>query len=466
MTTDPRTVAQQKHPDGIPNGITRKDVLAAIRKLDARVKHGFDDSWGYDLVYKNRRYPPEAVLGIAAERLTGRFLRPNEFAGGQSSKSTRVLRELGFVVEPKSGATGSVDDNSQKGLHTWWVNHSRSFRQELDGSYLWSPKKNKNSSSNESYNNMTRVLPGDIVYSFADAAICAVGIVLGRAHEAIKPAEVAVAGDQWDKVVGWKVPVRFRRLDTPLRPKDHAAELAVVLPEKHSPIRASGDRNPSVYLGSVPPAMADTLRRLLGSQSNTTERKIKESVGPDFLDDIEEGRLQERADLGPAEKEALIRARQGQGRYRQGLETVEIGCRLTGLIDRRHLRASHIKPWCVSNDHEKLDPNNGLLLSPHVDHLFGRGYISFTDEGGLLISRALNPVVLSAWQLRVPTKRKVFSEKQRVYLAYHRNNVFEKHGRGESDEREPNDEACKSDDIVLRDIPTVLDDIDVVLPDK
>jgi hypothetical protein len=186
--------------------------------------------------------------------------------------------------------------------------------------------------------------------------------------------------------------------------------------------------------------MADTLRRLLGSQGDIAERKIKESVGPDFLDDIEEGRLQQRTDLGPVEKETLIRARRGQGRYRQGLETVEIGCRLTGLIDRRHLRASHIKPWCVSNDHEKLDPNNGLLLSPHVDHLFDRGYISFTDEGELLISRALNPVVLSAWGLRVPMKRKVFSEKQCVYLAYHRNNVFDKHGRSnESDEREPND---------------------------
>jgi putative restriction endonuclease len=351
--------------------------------------------------------------------------------------------------------------------HNWWVNHSRRFRQEMDGSYLWSPKKNKNSSSNESYNNMPRVLPGDIVYSFADAAICAMGIVLGRAHEAIKPAEVAVDGDQWDKEVGWKVPVRFRRLDTPLRPKDHAAELAAVLPEKHSPIRASGDRNPIVYLGSVPPAMAVTLRRLLGSQGDTAERKIKESVGPGFFDDIEEGRLQQRADLGPVEKETLIRARRGQGRYRQGLETVEIGCRLTGLIDRRHLRASHIKPWCVSNDHEKLDPNNGLLLSPHVDHLFDRGYISFTDEGELLISRALNPVVLGAWGLRVPVKRKVFSEKQCVYLVYHRNNVFEKHGRSnESCEREPNDAVYQSDDIVLRDIPTVLDDIDVVLPDK
>jgi putative restriction endonuclease len=396
MPTEPRTVAPQKHPDGVPNGITQKDAL---------------------------------------------------------------------TVKPKPGATGSTHDNSQKALRIWWVNHSRSFRQELDGSYLWSPKKNKNSSSNESYNNMTRVLPGDIVYSFADAAICAVGIVLGRAHEAIKPTEVAVDGDQRDKVVGWKVPVRFRRLDTPLRPKDHAAELVTVLPEKHSPIRASGDRNPSVYLGAVPPAMADMLRRLLGSEGDTAERKIKESVGRDFLDDIEEGRVQQRADLEPVEKGTLIRARRGQGRYRQGLETVEIGCRLTGLIDRRHLRASHIKPWCVSNDHEKLDPNNGLLLSPHVGHLFDRGYISFTDEGELLISRALNPVVLSAWGLRVPMKRKVFNEKQCVYLVYHRNNVFEKHGRSnESDEREPN-AVYKTDDIVLRDIPTVLDD-DVVRPGK
>ena len=64
-------------------------------------------------------------------------------------------------------------------------------------------------------------------------------------------------------------------------------------------------------------------------------------------------------------------------------------------------------------------------------------------------------------------KRKMFSEKQRVYLAYHRDNVFEKHGRSNgSDEREPNDAVYESDDFARRDIPTVLDDINVVLPDK
>ena len=132
---------------------------------------------------------------------------------------------------------------------------------------------------------------------------------------------------------------------------------------------------------------------------------------------------------------------------------VETGCRLTGIIDRRHLRASHIKPWYVSNDHEKLDPSNGLLLSPHVEHLFHRGYISFTDHGELLVSKSLNPVVLSAWGLTVPTKPKSFSAKQCVYLNYHRTEVFDRHGRGkESAERDASDAVLQSDDIVLREI--------------
>ena len=160
-----------------------------------------------------------------------------------------------------------------------------------------------------------------------------------------------------------------------------------------------------------------------------------------------------RKDLSPTEKESLIRARRGHGRYRQDLEKVEIGCRLTGLIDRRHLRASHIKPWSVSNDDEKLDPNNGLLLSPHIDHLFDRGYISFTDKGELLVSKFLNPVVLSDWGLTASIKPKPFSAQQRVYLDYHRKHVFENHGRAkEPDEREASDAPHPSGDIVLREI--------------
>jgi hypothetical protein len=249
------------------------------------------------------------------------------------------------------------------------------------------------------------------------------------------------------------VSVRFREFQSPLRPNDHAPELRAVLPKRQSPIRANGSENQGVYLAPVPVAMATALRRLLGQQVELAEGKIRESLGPQFSDDTEEARLQARADLRPAEKEMLIRARRGHGRYRQDLEKIETGCRLTGLIDRRHLRASHFKPWCVSNDDEKLDPDNGLLLSPHVHHLFDRGYISFTDDGELLVSKFLNPVVLSDWGLTASIKPKAFSPKQRVYLDYHRTHVFQKHGRGkEPDERETNHAAHPSGDIVLREI--------------
>jgi putative restriction endonuclease len=385
----------------------------------------------------------KAQFPQTAERLVGQWT-----VGISSKEDADRLNAFLFSAASESG---SVAEQSRTGSRHWWVNHGQTSRQEWDGSYLWSPKKNKNSANNESCNNMTRILPGDIVYSFADAAIRAVGVVVGRAYEARKPAELGAVGNQWNE--GWQVPVRFRELETPVGPKDHAAELAATLPTKHSPIRADGDGNQSVYLAAVPPAMAAALRILLGAQADSAERKIRESIGRDFSDDVEESRLQQRTDLGPVEKEALIRARRGHGRYRQDLERVEIGCRLTGLIDRRHLRASHIKPWCESNDHEKLDPNNGLLLSPHIDHLFDRGYISFTDKGELLVSRFLNPVVLSDWGLTTSIRPKPFSEKQCVYLDYHRKNVFERHGRGkEPDEGKVGDAENQTFELVLREI--------------
>jgi putative restriction endonuclease len=84
------------------------------------------------------------------------------------------------------------------------------------------------------------------------------------------------------------------------------------------------------------------------------------------------------------------------------------------------LRASHIKPWRVSTDNEKLDGNNGLLLAPHIDHLFDQGYISFTDEGELLVSPACPIAVLEAWGLTPGMQVGRFRKEQRPYLADHR----------------------------------------------
>lgn len=128
--------------------------------------------------------------------------------------------------------------------------------------------------------------------------------------------------------------------------------------------------------------------------------------------------------LESTEREQLKSARIGQGLYRKRLEEIETCCRVTGLSELTHLRASHIKPWRVCSDGEKLDGNNGLLLSPHVDHLFDQGYISFTDTGDLLVSAFLKPSVMAAWKLTEKANVGIFNPAQRSYLAYHRQNIF------------------------------------------
>jgi putative restriction endonuclease len=318
---------------------------------------------------------------------------------------------------------GLVNANSTK---HWWVNHKQTHRQEVEGEYLWSPKRNQNGAQNVSYDNMAHVMPGDVVFSFADAAIRAIGVALGRAREAPKPLEFGAAGEQWGTDAAWQVPVRFRELERPFRTQDHAAELAPVLPAKYSPIRANGKGNQGTYLAAVPMAMVARLHELLAGQIEVMVESITQTVDKTLAEDVAEAGIEQRTDIGPTEKLNLVKSRRGQGVYRTNLEQIEKACRVTGVADRRLLRASHIKPWCKCDDLEKLDGFNGLLLSPHIDHLFDGGFISFSDTGEVLLSKALDLSALRAWGLTLPFNVGAFRSEQCKYLAYHQEHVFEK----------------------------------------
>jgi hypothetical protein len=134
-------------------------------------------------------------------------------------------------------------------------------------------------------------------------------------------------------------------------------------------------------------------------------------------EDKEQERI-ERASIPQTEKEQLIKARIGQGIFKTELSKIEDGCRVTGVRNSTFLTASHIKPWCQSNPYEKLDGNNGLLLSPHVDRLFDRGFISFSDEGDILVKDSVKDVV-ETWGLSTKNVGK-FNNRQKLYLADHR----------------------------------------------
>lgn len=95
-----------------------------------------------------------------------------------------------------------------------------------------------------------------------------------------------------------------------------------------------------------------------------------------------------------------------------------------GLLKKKHLRASHIKPWRDSSNSERLDGHNGLLLTPHIDHLFDQGYISFTDSGEIILSGSLSHEVAQAFGVRDLQPIGRFNDAQKTYLAYHREKVL------------------------------------------
>jgi putative restriction endonuclease len=146
--------------------------------------------------------------------------------------------------------------------------------------------------------------------------------------------------------------------------------------------------------------------------------------------DVWERRLEEqvKTDVSVTEtdREAIVRARRGQGLFKQRVMEIETRCRITKVDNLSHLLASHCKPWRDSTNEERLNGENGLLLTPSIDHLFDRGFIGFEDSGELIISPVAH--LPSLQRMGVETNRLVnvgaFTEGQRQFLDYHRNSVL------------------------------------------
>ena len=93
------------------------------------------------------------------------------------------------------------------------------------------------------------------------------------------------------------------------------------------------------------------------------------------------------------------------------------------MDDDALLVASHIKPWAKSDEHEKLDLDNGLLLCPNHDKLFDGGYITFNENGSIIISERISGNSKIFMNVRTEMKIEV-NEDNADYIKYHRNNIF------------------------------------------
>jgi hypothetical protein len=128
--------------------------------------------------------------------------------------------------------------------------------------------------------------------------------------------------------------------------------------------------------------------------------------------------------------EKLVRqkVRIGQSYFRNNLLSEMKRCPITGIDDKRLLIASHIKPWVHSNNEERVNTNNGLLLSPLFDKLFDKsiGLITFTPEKRILISNRISEENIA--RLNIVNNQEVENldiTGREEFLEYHRKVIFQ-----------------------------------------
>ncbi len=320
-------------------------------------------------------------------------------------------------------------------MRYWWVNQNQTYHHEVSGGYLWSPKRKANQAQNPFYDFMREVSPGDIIFSFSKTYIRAIGFATSHAYEAPKPLEFGQTGAYWDNI-GWRIDVRFHELRLPARPADHMDILAPLLPKKYAPLRANGTGLQSVYLAHLPETFALALTDLLGAEAHVLvngyflEQEVghTQAAGAGLVqwEEHELNRVQNDTTITETNRQAIVLARRGQGLFKKRVMELEHACRITGVTREEHLRASHCKPWRDADNDERLDGENGLLLTPSMDHLFDRGFIGFENNGQTIVSPVAHQESLMRMGLNPlnPPNVGSFSSGQRRYLEYHRNNVL------------------------------------------
>ena len=281
----------------------------------------------------------------------------------------------------------------------FWVNQ-KTYPEESKGSYLWAPKKDKGNRSPWHWQTMTEIKKGDVILNYYKQTIVSYCIANTEAYDNPIPTNLDKE-NQWDRD-GFMVDAEYYKLENPIYIPASINILGDLFPSYQSPYSVEANRGNQIYLAKISQNLAHKILSL------SNENYISE-----LNEDYDERNL-------VTSKLATTNVRLIQGKYRRELIRRWKGkCAVTGSDELRALIASHIVPWRESNNFEKGDVNNGLLLSPLYDALFDKGLISFNDNGEILISKELkNNTIL----LRVSKDDKIneLREGNLKYLKRHR----------------------------------------------
>ena len=215
-------------------------------------------------------------------------------------------------------------------MNYWWANQKQTHSHEIGfgEGYLWSPKKQSNGNTNFSYEYMKSILPSDIIFSYAKSSIIAIGVAQTHCYSFPKPVKFGVAGLNWSQE-GWKINVKYTRLQNPVRTIDRIKDFKHLLPNKYSPINPITGYGNQAYLFKIDRELALFLANMIDyhavqlvNQEMVSSENTIDSIVDMHIQEWEdriELQLENDASLKATQRTTLIRARVGQGRFRKEL---------------------------------------------------------------------------------------------------------------------------------------------------
>lgn len=295
-------------------------------------------------------------------------------------------------------------------MEFYWVNIGATHKTVLDQHFLWAPKSSVNKVGNEVtrlfWDNVGKVRQGDIIFCCYDQRISFLAIADGDSYTEERP--IARSFGEWD-AIGNRVDVQIVELDRRVHRDEISSEFIARFNNRSMPSLFSNQATLNqIYMAHLP---ADAGMYLLEAVNQTA--RCEEAF-------INSGTYAPTK-ISATTREALVMARVGQGKFRADLIKRWSGkCALTGLQNVNLMVASHINSWALSNNVERLDVDNGLLLAPHIDRLFDQGLISFSDNGMLQISPNLSGEDRLIFGLDKFTRIAALSSGNLSYLERHR----------------------------------------------
>lgn len=304
----------------------------------------------------------------------------------------------------------------------YWVNIGLSYDEVIKGNFLWAPLQGEKPIDEKDlskgmrirrydyWDNVGLVKAGDIIFGNVDRKIRFVAVAIADAFHDSRPKTRTFK--QWG-FNGNKIRIEIFLLPTPLSVDGYIHDAFRDRYNKFSipTVFKSNGHVFQGYMASISDAAGIDLLSMtdeIGAAAVETSDRLHSSGG---------GKTKKPA--GATTRQAIREARIGQGYFRQELITMWRACPVTGVRNPNLLIASHIKPWALSDDNERLDVFNGFLFSPHVDRLFDKGLIGFSNAGNILINPLLSSNDLKALNI-TPAISISIKQQNMPYLVAHR----------------------------------------------